>query len=226
MSRSRQLTAIFCVATSLGVAWGLNFFFESLMAPRYPARLAYDPVDHMPPPVDMAAVQRGWPESLNEPEQRVRLIAYLGDMERQGRSQTIVSSAATKPAVLDLGTLLASADPHVGQVKAQVCTSCHDFTRGGPNRIGPNLWGVVGRDVASHPGFSYSQAMSAQPGAWSYQRLFDYLASPARAVPGNKMSFAGLRSPEDRAVVVRFLGTLGTNPPSLPQPQGSGHEGK
>lgn len=225
MNRSRWLTAIFCVAASLGVAWGLNFFFENLMAPGYPARLAYDPVDHMPPPVDMAAVQRGWPDSLNEPGERVRLIAYMSDKERQGPMRSIAPSAVAQPAVLDLGTLLASADPHAGQAKAQVCTSCHDFTQGGPDRIGPNLWGVVGRDVASRPAFSYSQAMSAQPGAWSYQRLFDYLASPARAVPGNKMGFGGLRSPEDRAAVVRFLGTLGANPPPLPQPQGSGHQG-
>lgn len=216
MDRSRWLTAAVCVAGWVGLFWGMDFFFQSLMAENYPARLAAQPVNDMPPPVDMAAVQRGWPDSLDQPQDRARLTSYLHKIEREAPLQAIAPSAPAQPVVLDLGALLANADPHAGEQKARVCSSCHDFAQGGPNRIGPNLWGVVGRDIASRPGFSYSDAMSAQAGAWSYQRLFDYLESPARAMPGNKMSFAGLRRPEDRAAVVRYLGSLGPNPPPLP----------
>lgn len=218
MDRSRWLTAVVCIAGWVGLFWGLSFFFESLMTGSFPARLAAEPVDDMPPPVDMAAVQRNWPNSLDRPQERVRLTAYLDKIEREAPLQTIAASAPVQP-VVDLGTLLSQADPHAGEQKARVCASCHDFAQGGANRIGPDLWGVVGRDIASRPGFSYSDAMSAQPGAWSYQRLFDYLESPARAVPGNKMGFAGMRRPEDRAAVIRYLATLGPSPPPLPQPQ-------
>ncbi|HKT86147.1 MAG TPA: cytochrome c family protein, partial [Novosphingobium sp.] len=217
--RSRWLAAAVCTGGWVGLFWGLSFFFDSLMTASYPARLAAEPVGNMPPPVDMAAVQRNWPDSLTRPQERVRLSAYLHQLERETPLQAITPRAPVPPVALDLGTLLSKADPHAGERKARVCMSCHDFTQGGPNRIGPDLWGVVGRDIASRPGFSYSSAMSAQPGAWSYQRLFDYLESPARAVPGNKMGFAGLRNPEDRAAVVRYLATLGPSPPPLPQPQ-------
>lgn len=219
MDRSRWLMAAVCVAGWVGLYWGLSFFFESLMAENYPPRLAAEPVANMPPPVDMAAVQRNWPNSLNQPQDRARLRAYLGKLEREAPLQSIAPRAPVQPVIQDLGTLLLQADPHAGQQKARVCMSCHDFAQGGPDLVGPNLWGVVGRDIASRPGFSYSEAMSAQAGAWSYQRLFDYLESPARAVPGNKMGFAGLRRPEDRAAVVRYLATVTPNPPPLPQPR-------
>lgn len=218
MNRSRWRIALFCIAGWIGLFWGLHSFFDSLMGKRYPAQLAYDPVGDMPPPVDLAAVQRGWPDSMNEPRERVRLAAYLRKMERQAPALVATPGAAPAPAQLDLGTLLAGADANAGEGKARVCASCHTFEQGGPNRIGPNLWGVVGRDIASHSGFSYSEAMSSAAGAWSYARLFDYLASPARDMPGNRMGFAGLRRPEDRAAVIRYLATLGSSPP-LPQPQ-------
>jgi len=219
MDRSRWLTAAVCVGGWVGLFWGLSFFFESLMTESFPARLAAEPVENMPPPVDMAAVQRSWPDSLNRPQDRARLTGYLHKIEREAPLQTIAPSASVQPVVLDVGTLLSKADPHAGEQKARVCKSCHDFAQGGSDRLGPNLWAVVGRDIAARPGFSYSDAMLSQPGAWSYQRLFDYLESPARAMPGNRMSFAGLRRPEDRAAVIRYLATLGPAPPPLPQPQ-------
>lgn len=219
MDRSRWLMAAVCIAGWVGLYWGLDFFFASLMAEKYPARLAAEPVSDMPPPVDMAAVQRSWPDGLNQPQDRARLTAYLHKLEREAPLQTIAPSSPAQSVALDLGTLLSNADPHAGQQKARVCASCHDFAQDGADRIGPALWGVVGRDIASRPGFSYSDAMSTQAGAWSYQRLFDYLESPARSMPGNRMGFAGLRRPEDRAAVIRYLATLGPAPPPLPEPR-------
>ena len=97
---------------------------------------------------------------------------------------------------------------------------------GGRNGVGPNLWGVVGRNIASHGGFSYSPALSSQPGAWTYEQLDNYLTSPARAIPGNKMAFAGLRRAEDRAAVIKYLASLGPGAPPFPAPMaGAGGQG-
>lgn len=105
--------------------------------------------------------------------------------------------------------LMAAADPAKGQVTAKVCAVCHDFTKGGPNKVGPNLWGIAGAKRAHlGEGFAYSAAMKNAGGTWTDEALNAYLAKPSKAVPGNKMPFAGLNKPEDRANVIAFLHTL------------------
>src|SRR3546814_14422988 len=90
---------------------------------------------------------------------------------------------------VDLGTLLAAADPARGESVGKVCASCHTFEQGGPNRTGPNLWGIVGRPVASAPGFAYSDALAGHPGAWTYEQLEIGTASGReRVCPYVKMS--------------------------------------
>ena len=129
-------------------------------------------------------------------------------------------AAPAAPAVIEpIAPLLAKADPAKGQQIAAKCQACHDFTKGGPNKIGPNLWGVVGRKVASHAGFSYSPAMSGQQGEWTYERLDHFLTSPGKAVPGTKMGFAGFRDQKDRAAVIKYLSTLNDHPVPLPPPK-------
>ncbi len=220
MNRSRWLTAGVSVIGAIGVGWGLNWFSEQLMPVNYPGKLAYKPVEEMPPRADLGSIQRDWPNSLDKPGEKNRMLAYQHEIEGKVAPPDAEPRAVTTPeAPPDLGSLLANADPATGKQKAQACLSCHDFSQGGPDRIGPNLWGVVGRDVASRPSFSYSKAMSAHPGIWSYSKLFDYLASPARAIPGNRMGFAGMRSPQDRAAVISYLATLTSNPPPFPSPQ-------
>jgi cytochrome c len=135
------------------------------------------------------------------------------------RSAEAAPALAAPQPQLDLGTLLASADAGKGRQTAQVCTSCHTFEQGGPDRIGPSLWGVVGRKVASRPSFTYSSAFAAQTGNWTYERLDHYLTNPAKAVPGNKMGFAGLRRAQDRANVLAFLGSLDASPVPFPKPE-------
>ena len=228
MDREGWKVAWIAAAGAAAVIWGGDWFADQLIPTTYPGQLAFKGADNLPPPVDLAAVQRGWPSGADGPGQRGRLMAYMQNIERQPVPRPAVAAAAGAPReAADLGTLLASADAAAGESKARVCTTCHNFEQGGPNRIGPNLWGVVGRKIASHGGFAYSPAMKSHQGSWTYERLDSFLASPAKDVPGTKMSFAGLRRPADRAAVIKYLANLGPGAPPLPQPMAAaGGSGK
>ncbi|HJT41265.1 MAG TPA: cytochrome c family protein [Sphingobium sp.] len=217
MARMRLLVTGMCVAGAAASLWSFNWFAGQLYSRAKAGNLAYAP-EEAPPRIDMAEVQRDWPASLGAPGEGNRVIAYRHEMQGKAPMPSAGAAAAATAPVADLGTLLAAADPNAGKAKTQLCASCHDFTQGGPNRIGPNLWGVVGRGVASHAGFAYSPAMKGHGGTWGYADLFEFLGSPARDVPGTKMGFAGLRKPEDRAAVIKYLATLGTGAPPLPKP--------
>jgi len=122
---------------------------------------------------------------------------------------------------VDFGALLATASVEAGERVARRCVACHTFDQGGANGTGPNMWGVLGRAVASVPGFNYSSAMrdyGADGTQWLYQNMYDYLESPRRYVPGTSMAFAGLRSQEDRINLLAYMRSMSSNPPALPEP--------
>jgi cytochrome c len=129
-----------------------------------------------------------------------------------------------KPAGVDLTVLLAKADAGRGAEVAKKCQLCHNLDKGGPNVIGPNLYGVLGRDVASHEGFDYSPALKAKGGKWDYVSIDAMITNPAVYVPGTKMAlFPGLPDAKQRADVLIFLRTKNDNPPPLPEaPAGGG----
>lgn len=112
--------------------------------------------------------------------------------------------------------LIAAANVEQGQKLAKACAACHTFDKGGPNRVGPNLWGVVNRPKGKHEGFSYSSAMAEKGGAWSYADLNHFLYKPKDYVAGTKMTYAGLKKPEDRAAMIAYLRTLADSAPALP----------
>ena len=115
-------------------------------------------------------------------------------------------------------TLLASASTEKGQATAKQCAACHTFEKGGPNRVGPNLYGIVGANKAHLPNFNYSAAMKAKGGDWSLEELNKYLANPRGYVPGTNMTFAGLRD-SARADVIAYLNSLADSPKPLPTAQ-------
>ena len=112
--------------------------------------------------------------------------------------------------------LLAKADAAHGEQLAKVCTSCHSFEKGGANKVGPNLWGVVGGPHAHKDDYSYSDAMKKFPGKWDFEALNQFLHKPTQYVPGTKMGFAGFKKVQDRADVIAWLRTQSDAPVPLP----------
>jgi cytochrome c len=113
-------------------------------------------------------------------------------------------------------TLLASASIDRGMTSAKKCAACHTFEKGGPNRVGPNLFGIVNRPKHSHEGFNYTAAMKSQTGEWTIDQLNVYLTSPKTMVPGTAMAFAGIPRASERADLLAYLNTLADNPAPLP----------
>ena len=111
---------------------------------------------------------------------------------------------------------LASADPAKGSEVFKKCAACHVVAKGGPNGVGPNLYGTMGKPHGHVPGFGYSAALKGVPGVWDWASMNKWLANPKGYAPGTKMTFAGLSKPEDRANVIAYLNTTSDSPLPLP----------
>ena len=122
-------------------------------------------------------------------------------------------------AAVDIGTLLASADAKQGEASAKKCGACHDFSKGGPNKTGPNLWDIVEEKIAATPGYSFSPALMAHAAdVWTYDNLNQWLTSPKAWAPGTKMTFAGVKDDKERANIIAYLASLSDSPKPFPQP--------
>lgn len=128
------------------------------------------------------------------------------------------TTAAAAPAV-SIGTLLATADATKGATVAKACMACHDLTKGGPNKVGPNLWDVVERPIGAHEGFTYSEGFKAHVGEkWTYENLNEFITNPKIKMVGTKMGFAGLKKDATRADLIAYLATLSDSPKPFPAP--------
>jgi cytochrome c len=128
------------------------------------------------------------------------------------------TEAAPAPApVAPIGPLLAKASVSAGQADAKkLCAVCHNFAEGAGAKVGPDLYGVVGRVRASAPGFEYSSALKGKPGNWTFDDLNAWLTSPKNFAPGTKMGFAGIDDDKERADVIDYLDSLSHSPVPLP----------
>ena len=121
-------------------------------------------------------------------------------------------------AAVPIAVMMQTADVAAGEQVFKKCSACHTINQGGANGIGPNLWATMGKPLASHAGFAYSDALKAVGGTWTFEQMDAWLASPRRFADGTKMSFAGLSNPEDRANLIAWLNTQGSNLPLPPVP--------
>ncbi len=126
-------------------------------------------------------------------------------------------AAAEQP----IAAYLAAAAPAQGEQVFKKCAAGHTQNQGGANGLGPNQWGTMGKPVAGVAGFAYSDALKSKGGTWTWDAMSEWLKSPRSFAPGTKMTFAGLSKPEDRANLLAYLNSQGSNLPLPPPPAAS-----
>ena len=125
--------------------------------------------------------------------------------------------APAAPAEVPIESMLPTASIQAGTADVKVCQACHNFQKDQGNKVGPDLYGVVGRPVASVAGFNYSSALKAKGGTWTFDALNTWLANPRADVPGTLMTFAGVESEKQRADIIDYLNSNSDNPLPLPK---------
>jgi len=153
--------------------------------------------------------------SLFAPELPAKSGFVIMAKEDTGGAKESAAAPAT-PAAEPIEKLLQTASVEKGAAVAKKCAACHTFEKGGPNRIGPNLYGIVGDQRGEGRGFNFSAAMKAKGGTWTFDELNKFLTDPKDYVPGTAMGFAGLPKESDRADVIAYLNSLSDHPEALP----------
>ncbi|MDB1135540.1 c-type cytochrome [Candidatus Anaplasma sp. TIGMIC] len=123
-------------------------------------------------------------------------------------TKTAGSGDSAEAVDIDIASLIATASAEKGKVVAKKCSACHTVNKGGPDRVGPNLWGVIGAKKGRVAGFTYSKALLSHGGDWSEEELFKFLSKPQSYISGTRMAFAGLSKPQDIADLLAYLKSL------------------
>lgn len=218
---NKILGAVLAVAV---VAFAIHFVTDQifakpeLKAPGYVIDMNAEPAVVAAESPAPAAVE---PDANAPAEAGAQQAATAADASAAPATQQAAAPAAPAAAGSDVTPIadrLKTADAAAGEKTARVCTACHSFADSGANKVGPGLWEVVNRKPGGHEGFKYSPAMVTfgETHTWDYATLDAYLTNPKTEVPGNKMAFAGVKKPEDRANLIAYLRTLSANPAPLP----------
>jgi len=141
------------------------------------------------------------------------VIYYVEKPEKsayQVESITTVASTSSETGSETTGSqnimaIFASTSAADGAKVFKKCAACHSVNQGGSNKIGPALWGVLGRQVGSVAEYKYSKAMAAYEKNWSFEEMDGFLLKPKEWIKGTKMSFAGLKNDKERAAVILYL---------------------
>ncbi len=147
---------------------------------------------------------------------RVAMPGYAlpaGEPEGKEGMKEGAPAAAAEP----LPVLLAKADIKRGEAGVSACKACHSFEKGGAAKVGPGLYGVVGRPLGSVAGFPYSEALKAKGGNWSLEAINTFITSPKAYISGTKMAYPGQAEPAKRADILDYLNSLAENPAPLPK---------
>lgn len=207
MSNNSSLKTYAVLGLFVGIAVAAVAYFGSM--------IVYRPGEIEKAAYPLIAVEEAAPEAAAAPEEQPSKPATPVVTAEPAAPETPAPEA---PAIGDEGVaaLLAAADVAAGAKLSKKCKACHGFDKDGKNKVGPNLWDIVGNAIAGVEGYKYSGALTDMGGEWTYDNLDAFLTKPKTFAPGTKMSFSGLKSPEDRANLSAFLRSLSDNPKPLP----------
>ena len=148
--------------------------------------------------------------------EKPKLSAY----KVEGIDEKVSGKVSVKTAVVaeevDIKALLAMGDMAHGEKVFKKCSACHMIAADGKNKIGPNLWGVIGRTAGVIDDYNYSKAMKAYAKEWTFEEMNSYLIKPQAYIKGTKMAFAGLRKDKDRASVILYMNSKSASPKAIP----------
>jgi cytochrome c len=149
--------------------------------------------------------------NVEKPEKSAYQVASVTTVTSTTSAETS-SSNSESGNIIALFTSTSAAD---GAKIFKKCSACHSIVEGGGNKIGPTLWGVLGRKAGSVSNYKYSKAMAAHGKNWSFEEMNDFLTKPKDWIKGTKMSFAGLKKAEDRAAVILYMNENTNSPLQL-----------
>ena len=149
--------------------------------------------------------------------EKPKLSAYkVEGIDSAGSTQEVSAKTAKVVEAVDIKALLAMGDVAHGEKVFKKCSACHMIAADGKNKIGPNLWGVIGRTAGAIDGYNYSKAMTAYAKEWTFEEMNSYLIKPQAYIKGTKMAFAGLRKEKDRASVILYMNSKSASPKAIP----------
>jgi len=145
---------------------------------------------------------------VEKPEKSAYQVAATSSSDAMSSS----AESSSQPEPGDIMALISSASAADGEKVFKKCAACHSISKGGSNKIGPALWGVLGRQAGAVPDYKYSKALVSYGKSWSFKEMDGFLLKPKDWIKGTKMSFAGLKNEKDRAAIIKYLNENTDNP--------------